>query len=380
MAIQTVLPYDINQRNDARRAASSISQTLEGLVSNHLQKMQSQKQQANQARAYIAAGIPQEQAGFLSSADPQTQQLILKNYLQAAQGSGLDQALAELGGQQSPNMQPQSIMQNTMGALQSQPQDMVMRNLMQGLGQQQLQQEFPQQMNQQVQQQKPELTQLNENNLANVLQRPRLSPQHKLKIEEMKQRKEFHKEKLNAAQQKDVDKETLPTYHEVNKSAKAAKDSNIRLGRMEELINRGKLTDTAFYNGIKALGKLPGIGGFIESIAESFLSPDTQEFEKLSTDFIKDAKQFFGNRITQQEVMLFLKTVPNLSQTNPGKKRVVRNMRIFNEASELRKKSMDKLIKANGGKRPNNLEALIEQEVSPQLDALAEQFKGSAAS
>lgn len=213
---------------------------------------------------------------------------------------------------------------------------------------------------------------------ANLPANQTIALHQQLEARERELRKEDREErKISATEQKEVDKETLPTYHEVNKAAKAGKDSNIRLGRMEELINRGKLTGTGFYNGIKALGKLPGIGGFIESIAESFLSPDTQEFEKLSTDFIKDAKQFFGNRITQQEVLMFLKTVPNLSQTNPGKKRVIRNMRIFNEATELRKKAMDKLIQDNNGKRPANLEALIEETVSPQLDALAEQFKGN---
>jgi hypothetical protein len=201
-----------------------------------------------------------------------------------------------------------------------------------------------------------------------------------LRREAREERKEaLEEKKLSATEQRAVDKETLPTYKEVNDKAKASKDSNIRLGRMEELINKGNLSSAAFYNGIKALGKIPGIGGYIESIAESFLSPDTQEFEKLSTDFIKDAKQFFGNRITQQEVNLFLKTVPNLSQTGAGKRRVIRNMRIFNEAAGLRKKTMDEIIKENGGKRPANLESLIEERSAPQLDALAAEFKGSGA-
>ncbi len=213
---------------------------------------------------------------------------------------------------------------------------------------------------------------------ANLPANQAIALHQQLEAKERDLRKESREErKLEQMSQKEIDKETLPTYHEINKTAKAGKDSNIRLGRMEQLINKGNLSNTAFYNGIKALGKLPGIGGYIESIAESFLSPDTQEFEKLSTDFIKDAKQFFGNRITQQEVMMFLKTVPNLSQTNAGKKRVIRNMRIFNEAAQVRKDIMDKLIQQNGGKRPANLEALIEQEASPQLDTLASEFKGA---
>jgi chemotaxis protein histidine kinase CheA len=217
-------------------------------------------------------------------------------------------------------------------------------------------------------------------NQAIALHQQLENKEKELRREAREERKEALEErKLSAVEQRYVDKETLPVYKEINDKAKASKDSNIRLGRMEHLINRGQLSNTAFYNGIKALGKIPGIGGYIESIAESFLSPDTQEFEKLSTDFIKDAKQFFGNRITQQEVAMFLKTVPNLSQTNAGKHRVIRNMRIFNEAAGLRKKIMDEIIRDNNGKRPANLESLIEERAEPQLNALAEQFKGNIA-
>lgn len=369
MAIQTLLPYDINERNAASRAAQDLATGLEGVLQNKLQKMQQRQMQMNQAKAFQAAGIPQQEADLLASADPKTQELILKNYLSGAEAAGLEQALGGLGGQQ---MAQQPVMQQAMGALQAQPQDAIMQTLMRGLGgqqqaQQQMMQQSPQQQQGSIEQQGT--------SLAQALQRPRLNPQHRLKIEEMKQRKELAERKLSQADQARVDKETLPTYHDINKSAKAAKDSNIRLGRMEELINRGNLSDTAYYNGIKALSKVPVFGGFAESILETFQSPDTQEFEKLSTDFIKDAKQFFGNRITEQEVTMFLKTVPNLSQTNAGKRRVIRNMRIFNEASEVRKNAMDRVIKANGGKRPANLESLIEEEASRNLDALAAEFR-----
>jgi len=39
---------------------------------------------------------------------------------------------------------------------------------------------------------------------------------------------------------------------------------------------------------------------------------------------------------------------------------------------------MKKLIAANGGRRPANLELLVEEVAAPQLDQLAEQFKSSS--
>lgn len=188
-------------------------------------------------------------------------------------------------------------------------------------------------------------------------------------------REEREERKLSHAEQAKADKETLPVYQEVNKVAKAAKDSNIRLGRMEELINKGKVQTDILMRGLRTLEEIPYFGKFFEVVKQTFTNPDTQEFEKLSADFVKDAKQFFGNRITQQEVALFLKTVPSLMQSAGGQKRVIRNMRIFNEAAQARQKAMNSIIKENGGKRPRDLEELIEERTNDTINNLANEFK-----
>jgi hypothetical protein len=371
MAIQTLLPYDLNERNAASRTAYDLSTGLEGLLNDKVQKMQQKQQQMNQAQAFAAAGIPKEQAMLLSQADPQTQQLILKNYLQGAEGSGLDQALSQLSG--SPMQQGQQQMQQSMGALQGQPQDMIMQNLMRGLGGQQQPQMQPQMMQQAMQQ--PGSTQAKANDLASVLQRPRLNPQQRIKIEEMKQRRDLAEKKLNAAERALVNKETLPVYEKTNDMAKGARESNMRLDRIETLLNKGNVQDNAFVRGLDALSHNKYLGDAFSAVKTLVSNRDTQEFEKLSKDFLRDAKQFFGNRVTQGEIFTFLQTVPSISQTNEGKKRVIRNMRIFNEAANLRKSAMDSIIKENKGQRPANLESLIDERIGSQLDALSNQFK-----
>ena len=371
MAIQTLLPYDLNERNAASNAAQSLATGLEGLLKGKVEKMQQRQMQANQAKAYAAAGIPQQEAELLAASDPQTQQLILKNYLAGAESAGLEQALGGLGGQQQmqPQMQPQ--LQQALGGLQGQPQDMIIQNLMKGLG---AQQQASQPMVQQPQQQQQGSIEQQGTSLAQALTRPRLNPQHRLKIEEMKQRKELAERKLNQADQARVDKETLPTFKDINEKAKAAKDSDQRLNRIERLLDKGRVQDNIFIRSLGGLKSNKYIGGIADAIGTLISNKDTQEFEKLSTDFVKDAKQFFGSRITEAEVQLFLKTVPSLSQTNEGKRRVIRNMRIFNEAAELKQKAMNQIIKENGGTRPANLESLIDDRIGGQLDALKNQF------
>jgi hypothetical protein len=70
MAIQTLLPYDLNERNAASNAAQSLATGLEGLLKNRVDKMQQRQQQMQQSKLFSAAGIPQEQAELLASVDP----------------------------------------------------------------------------------------------------------------------------------------------------------------------------------------------------------------------------------------------------------------------------------------------------------------------
>jgi hypothetical protein len=141
---------------------------------------------------------------------------------------------------------------------------------------------------------------------------------------------------------------------------------------MEELAKRGNLTYPLFASALETLSN--GIFGFgIDMTA--LLHQDSQEFRKLSNDFLKDAKDTFGSRLTNYDVKTFLSTVPTLSQSHLGKLRVINNLRSFNEAALLRKKAMDQIIKENGGRRPANLDTLIEERISPKLDELAAKFK-----
>lgn len=377
MAIQTLLPYDINDRAQASRAAQDLATGLEGLMQNRVQKMQQRQMQTNQAKAFSALGIPQEQADLLASADPQTQQLVLKNYLSGAESAGLEQALAGLGGHGGLGgfeNAPAQNMAQVLSTLPGNQQNAITQNLLKGLPSAALQQQSmaPYEIQQQV---SPESQ---GNGLAQVLQRPRLNPQHRLKIEEMKQRRELAEKKLNAAEQSRINKETLPTYTKINDMAHGARESDMRLNRIEQLLDKGNVQDNVFIRGLDAASHNKYLGEIFGAVKTLVSNRDTQEFEKLSKDFLRDAKQFFGNRVTQGEIFTFLQTVPSLSQTNEGKRRVIRNMKIFNEGAKLRKQAMDKIIKDNGGRRPENLEILIEDMVGPQLDALANKFKEGA--
>ncbi len=102
---------------------------------------------------------------------------------------------------------------------------------------------------------------------------------------------------------------------------------------------------------------------------------ETQEFEKLSAEFIKGAKGIFGSRITDQDLQAFMRMVPTLSNTNEGKLAVLRNIELVNEATLIKGKIRDKIVKANGGRRPYNLETMVEDISGPKIDQMAAEWK-----
>lgn len=192
-----------------------------------------------------------------------------------------------------------------------------------------------------------------------------------------KQNKKISKiPKLSEKQQLAADKETKAFFDEIHKSAKAAKEGNLRLDRMIELIKDGNLTWPSVASFLDTVEK--GIPLWDSNIGLDFHwleNRDSQEFRKLSNDFIKNAKDIFGARVTNQDLISFMKTVPTLSQTDAGKVRVIRNLRLMNEIAIVKKKAMDEIIDENDGERPRNIESLVEKRTQDQVDAISEKFK-----
>jgi hypothetical protein len=171
-----------------------------------------------------------------------------------------------------------------------------------------------------------------------------------------------------------IDKKTADFADKINTDFEAAQSGNQRLGRMRELINSGKLTGPMWASILDtAENFIPMLGVGLN--LKGSLSPESQEFDKLSKDFLKDVKKIFGARVTQQEVQQFLKTIPTLSQSDEGKMRVLHNMQLFNEAAAAKKKAYDDILKENRGFRPANIEQAVLNRAKGDLDKIAKKFK-----
>lgn len=322
-----------------------IGGLLSGLAQQKLQNMADQQAYERNYSTFVQGGFRPEIAAFLAR-NPQS----LAHILERGGGEGIfagpqQQAsgLQVLGGMQELAQQQSPIDQAALATASPA----------------------------QLQQAAKQVPQPQTSTVAQLLSQPTARErreEEKLDIAKKKlaQTEEHFKKKESAKEQAEIDKETLPEYKAIIKEAKAAKDNNKRLERMEELNEKGSLGVPLFNSVIVSASPYLDVS--------SLMSADAQEFNKLSNDFIKSAKEIFGSRITDNDLKAFLKTVPTLAQTQEGRRRVIRSLKSANEASLLKKNALDELLKENKGKRPRNLELLIEEKIAPQLDELAKSY------
>lgn len=176
-----------------------------------------------------------------------------------------------------------------------------------------------------------------------------------------------------ATQQKELSAKAGNKILELNKDeikefrnkSRAAKDQLQDLDRLSELEKTGNL-DSASYD---AFLKNSGL-----DIA-ALRTPESQEYNKIVNNFLKNAKNIFGARISNFEISKFLETLPSLSQSPDGRKRVIANMKKFAQANQEYGKELNKLLRENKGSLPADFVVQIEDAVDSKLDRIAEQFK-----
>jgi hypothetical protein len=258
----------------------------------------------------------------------------------------------------------------------------------------QLQQPMQPVAQQQVRSQNPYLQSLNEllnpeGNIEEFRVPENVSERQSTELTKLALKEKSQKAKAQADRLAEIEKSTQPYYKETLEKEKSARTARKRLDRMKELIKEGNLPSTTFYSflsGAESLKGIPYIGGALGALATPITAAlraaqptatlrDLEEFEKLSNDFIREAKSIYGSRLTNFDVQQFLKLVPTLSQSDSGKLAIIRNLENLYKGEQVRAKALKQVIKEHGGKRPENLELLVEKKAKKKLNALADKFK-----
>lgn len=206
------------------------------------------------------------------------------------------------------------------------------------------------------------------------LENPNLTPAQRVAL---KKQKEHVQEKADKKQDT-INKRVDPFRQKTNDLAKGAEENNLILDKMLNLINNDGVAGPLTNSALNLLKEGVSIFGFpLSANIDLFgrLSAGTQEFKKLSATLIKGIRTIFDKgQITTQELHAFLDTIPNLQQSDEGKRRVIRQMRLLNQGLIVRKKAQDEILDQNDGYAPHNLEDLVFKASKADLDKIGREF------
>lgn len=167
-------------------------------------------------------------------------------------------------------------------------------------------------------------------------------------------------------------KETGEVRDEITKLAAADRSNRMLVERLEQLNNSDQLQNPQSwgnYIGSALYGATHPFTG-----QSGYWTKETQEFKKLQTEFLRNAKSIFGGRITNEEMRRYLDSIPSLSQSKEGRAQVLNDMKLMGQAAQLRDQAMSQIIRENNGIPPLDLRTRIEERIAPQLDEISRQY------
>jgi len=175
----------------------------------------------------------------------------------------------------------------------------------------------------------------------------------------------LEQQKLARQERSEAFKETKALREELRTKKNSAKAKLEDLDRMEELEKEGKLDTAGYSEFLKRSGlDIPAL-----------MSEGSEEFNKIATNFIRDAKEYFGGRISNFEIEQFLKTVPSLSQSPEGRKRVIANLRRIEQLGVATYDAYKEVLKENGGVPPLDLGEQVDDKLDKKREAITKRFK-----
>lgn len=306
--------------------------------------------QSKQAQDYQNAksiGMDDQQARVWAFATPAERAAIIKTH-------GYPQGQGE-----QPMAPGQPVMQQEMIPQQQEQisQEQQLQGLLQGLGQSQDFNPILQQITKSQRMQLPD-----EQSVVAESQKPAISAEPKKKSL-FGETKEQRKEKIE--EERELKKMARENISNAVAEASAGRSQLEDLNRLQDLEKENKL-DTA---------------GYVEFLNRSgldipaLMNEGSQEYNKIVNNFLKDARIYFGGRVSNQEMEQFLKIIPSLSQTPEGRKRVIANLKYLAQAKMSNLDSYEEILKENKGIPPYDIEIQVFKRTDKKLNKLRDLFK-----
>lgn len=390
------MPQIINESNLLSNLGQSLGQGIGGglsqLLASHVANKARKYEEGNLAKKLEPLlGVNAEQAqaiASLGSHNPKAQQAVITNLLNMRSrqeaNKNFGQNIKPVFGQPS---SPLDLLSKSQAAQepveQSMPQQQPsLQTALQSLTgqnpsfteQQMLQSLVPQQVQNQQKKQQPVSPVLNDNSRANMnrqqleddlidekIRNGEFTEQQVLKIEENRQKRRANDFKERKYAQERADKVIDP----IVKEADYARADNLRFKKMLDLDNDDKILPGTY---LKALAKFG-----IDDVG-ALLNPETEEAIKIQNDFTRHVKERFGGKITNDQIKIFLRSLPNALQSKEGRARVIHSLMTLNKIPELKLEEIENIIQENNGELPLDLNLQLSKRMRPIIDGLSDEF------
>jgi hypothetical protein len=147
---------------------------------------------------------------------------------------------------------------------------------------------------------------------------------------------------------------------EISRANRVAETEELRLKQQERLVEKGNLSSPVVVKFLDSIGMPLSVLG----------NPDNEEYSKVEAEFVRDVSNIFPGQIRVYEIEAYMKTIPSLLNSDEGKKAIIKQRRLMNEASKIRYKAYKDILKENNGRKPRNLDILIEERTSDKINEL----------
>lgn len=186
-----------------------------------------------------------------------------------------------------------------------------------------------------------------------------------LELAKISHAEKIQREKMSAEEKRAAFKETKAERKQIVDDYKAAKQDLKDLNRLEVLSDSGKLDTPGYVEFLKKTGlDMPAL-----------MNPESEEFGKITQNFMRNAKQYLGSRISNFELEQFLKTIPSLSQSPEGRQRVVANLKYIARSKEEYYNALKEIMVENKNIPPYDLLEQVEEKVNKKLNKISDLFK-----
>lgn len=161
----------------------------------------------------------------------------------------------------------------------------------------------------------------------------------------------------------------LKVYQEANSKLRGLTGDLHRINVLEDIESTGKLPKNLGRLNVDKDGnlKLPFLA-----------SRESQRFIKTLNEFAASAKDTFGSRVTNFDLVQHLKRFPTLLNSAEGRKDILKQMKIVNEINSVYYKNLKNVYDESGGVRnidADVAERFAEQRSEKKIAQLAEKFK-----